>query len=108
MKKWMAALCLLGLLTGCTAMTEKNGSLQSEKNEPQTAENGAQSEENTQNMRGKNEPYEKKSMGSSWDIYRNFNSGRRKQVVCGPESEVPETAVCNGHLYGIYCIWEKQ
>ena len=54
MKKWMAALCLLGLLTGCTAMTEKNGSLQSEKNEPQTAENGVQSEENTQNMGGKN------------------------------------------------------
>ena len=54
-------------------------------------------------MRGKKDPYEKKSTDGSRHMYWNFDSYRRKQVFCS-ESEMPEAAVCDGNLYGVYRI----
>ena len=48
--------------------------------------------------------YEKKSTDGSRHLYWNFDFYRRNQVFCS-ESEMPEAAVCDGHLYGVYRIW---
>ena len=57
-------------------------------------------------MQGKKDPYEKKSTDGSRHMYWNFDFYRRQQVFCS-ESEMPEAAVCDGHLYGVYRIWKN-
>ena len=54
-------------------------------------------------MQGKKDPYEKKSTDGSRHLYWNliFTEGTG---ICS-ESEMPEAAVCDGHLYGVYRIW---
>ena len=58
----------------------------------------------TEYAREKKIHMKKKSTDGSRHMYWNFDSYRRQQVFCS-ESEMPEAAVCDGHLYGVYRIW---